>query len=185
MSEQSSACPEALLTQALSLADQDDQAGLTAIETLLRDYGTDPILHFLHGSLLAAVKRYEDAGLAMARALEIAPDYAIARFQLGFLRLSSGDADAARQIWAPLETLAAEDPLRLFAHGLNLLAVDRFEDAKALLNQGLAANGNGPLNGDIRLILERLEGESFEAETAPTSSTHFLLAQQTTRRTTH
>jgi tetratricopeptide (TPR) repeat protein len=185
MSEHSSACPRALLTQALSLADQDDQAGLAAVETLLRDYRADPILHFLRGSLLAAVKRYDDAGDAMTRALEIAPDFAVARFQLGFLRLSSGDPEAARQVWAPLDALDTEDPLRLFADGLNLVAVDRFEEAKALLNRGLAANGNGPMNGDIRLILEGLEVVNFESEAAPTSSTHFLLAQQATRRTTH
>ncbi|WP_425999040.1 tetratricopeptide repeat protein [Caulobacter sp. DWR1-3-2b1] len=187
MQSPSRLCPQPKLTAALQAAGQGDDAGLDAVNALLRDYWDDPTLHFLKGSLLAALKRYDDARLAMGRALEIAPDYPVARFQLGLLHLSSGNADAARQVWAPLDGLPAEDPLRLFARGLDLMARDEFDAARTLLEAGLAANGNGPMNADIRLILEQMDrpGPVAGGEGDATSSAHFLLAQQGARRTTH
>src|SRR5260221_14244355 len=58
----------------------------------------------------------------MQRAVEIAPHYALARFQLGFLQFTSGDAAAAEATWRPLEALPGDSPLRLFSGGVRALA---------------------------------------------------------------
>jgi Flp pilus assembly protein TadD len=90
-------------------------------------------------------------------ALQRSPDLAIARFQLGLLQLTSARPAAAQATWAPLDALGDGDPLRLFKTGLELLAQDRFDDARRLLMQGIARNeSNPPLNRDMRMVLDRI-----------------------------
>ena len=79
--------------------------GLAATDAALADYPADPRLLFLRGSLLAGLQRYDEARAAIAGAVELAPEFAIARFQLGFLQLTSGAAREAETTWAPLRRL--------------------------------------------------------------------------------
>lgn len=194
-------CPQDLLVETLEVASRDDDLGLERIDALLRDYDGDGRLHFLKGSLLAGLKRYDEAMTAMTRAVEVAPGYAVARFQLGFLKLTSGDAMGAAQTWLPLETdLPPEEPLRLFATGLTLLAQDQFETAIEVLRAGIARNTVNPaMNGDMQLIIdealvkiaERDAAKAVEAaagsadEEEPTSAVDMLLRQYGERPTKH
>lgn len=181
-------CPVEVLTEAMNAAAADDAAGLEAIEGLLGRYPLDPTLHFLHGSILAAVRRYPEAESAMARAVEIAPAYEIARFQLGFLKLTSGDAGSAEEAWEPLSQLAEEHPLRLFAEGLLALARDEFEEAVLRIRRGMLNNkDNLPLNNNMRLLLEKMaeHGGPGEDGGEPVSSAHFLLQQAASKRSMH
>ena len=90
-------------------------------------------------------------------ALQRAPDFAIARFQLGLLQLTSAHPAAAQATWAPLDALPATDPLRLFKTGLELMAQDRFDETRRLLMQGIAQNDANPaLNRDMQMVLERI-----------------------------
>jgi tetratricopeptide (TPR) repeat protein len=90
-------------------------------------------------------------------ALQRTPDLAIARFQLGLLQLTSARPATAQATWAPLDGLAETDPLRLFKTGLELLAQDRFDEARRFLTEGIALNRNNlPLNRDMQMVLDRM-----------------------------
>lgn len=147
-------CPDGPLAETLAVAADDDLAALARIADLLHDYPDDPRLHFLKGSLLAAQARFQDGRDAMTKAVEIAPGYDIARFQLGLLELSSGDVEAADATLRPLAEAAQESGLSLFVQGLRHLARDDLDAAEALLRRGIEVNAEYPLvNGDMELVL--------------------------------
>lgn len=151
-------CDDVVMQQVLQAAGAEPEGGLAAIEAALADCPGDPRLHFLKGSLLIGQKRFVGAHRSMSRALEISPDYHLARFQLGFFELTSGEPDAALQTWLPLDVLPAGHWIRLFVEGLRHLAHDRFAECMASLREGIAANAeNDPLNGDMLLIIEECE----------------------------
>lgn len=182
MTTDSTACPPDLLAEALDVVRADDAGGLARLDALLGDYPGDAQLHFLRGSVLAGVKRYEEARDAMRRAVELAPLYAVARFQLGLLELSSGDGAAADETLAPLEQLGGANALALLARGLRLMMRDEFEGALAALREGVARNSENPaINRDMGLIIAELEakvgGGDGPAGDEPTTSTHMLLQQ--------
>jgi Flp pilus assembly protein TadD len=185
------ACPEAQLVEAMALLARDDVAGLRAMDALLLDFPTDARLHFLRGSVLAGATQYEAAQDAMRRAIELSPDYGIARFQLGLLQLTSGAPAAAETTWAPLRNLATSDPLRLFVQGLHHLVRDEFEPAVALLREGISRNSANPaLNTDMALILDQLNFGKDSVHPAdpaaePVSLAHQLLQQSAARQTKH
>ena len=82
---------------------------------------------------------------------------AIARFQLGFFLLTSGDPGEALSVWGPLALLPDGNYLRLFVGGLTHLIKDEFADAVQLLREGIAANDENPaLNGDMALIVDQV-----------------------------
>lgn len=120
-------------------------------------YPTDPRPLLLLAAELAHAKQIDKAEAAYIGALQRAPGFAIARFQLGLLQLTSGRPSAAMATWGPLEALDDDDPLRLFKQGLEALAQDRFEDADRLIREGIAKNTtNPPLNSDMQKVLERM-----------------------------
>ena len=187
-------CPPELLSEALEAMRTDDVDGLRRLDALIERYGLDARLHFLRGSLLAGLKRYGEAHAAMARAVEVAPGYALARFQLGFLELTSGDSAAADATWRPLQDIDPDNPLGHLVRGLQHLARDEFEPAIAALSAGMARNADNPaLNADMQLIIDELKaklggqgdqsGQGGEAE--PTSSAQLLLQQQAAKPTKH
>lgn len=187
-------CPAERLAAAASEF-ADGALGLERAEALLAHYPRDPRLHFLKGSLLAGLGRYDEARGAMQAAVEMAPDYALARFQLGFLLLTSGEAGAAREVWAPLQRLEPEAPLRLFAAGLNLLIEDRFAEAVQALQHGIDRNPDlEPMNRDMRLIIAQVQAlqtgasppAAAAAEDKPeVSAAHLLLRRYTAPPTRH
>lgn len=151
------ACPDDALDALVAELQHDDDGGLASLADLLVSWPLDPRLHFLQGSVLAGLQRYDEGRRAMARAVEIAPDYALARFQLGFLDLTSGRALDAVAVWTPLVNLPEDEPLRLLAEGLMHLASDRFPEARRLLGRGMELNTAVPLiNADMQLILDQI-----------------------------
>lgn len=70
---------------------------LLRVENLLHEFPDDARLHFLYGSTLIGDGRLIEGHRALTRAVEIAPDFAIARFQLGFFQLTSGEPASALQ----------------------------------------------------------------------------------------
>ena len=66
---------------------------------------------FLLGSEYAQIGLVEDALAHLHRAVALAPNYAIARFQLGLLHLTNAQPDEALAVWAPLADLGLEHPL--------------------------------------------------------------------------
>jgi tetratricopeptide (TPR) repeat protein len=177
-------CPDPGLTAVLQVLQADDLAGLAQLDLLLVHYPSDSRLHFLKGSVLAGIQRYEEGRAAMAKAIEIAPSFELARFQLGFLEFTSGLLTDALQTWGPFEELDDSAPFRLFSTGLASLAKDEFAMCDQLLRLGIEANSEHPLiNGDMQLILIEIANElpiSSEAPaTVPTtaSAAHQLLQQ--------
>jgi tetratricopeptide (TPR) repeat protein len=194
-------CSEDAVADLLKLAADDEPAALARIKVLLDDCPDDPRLHFLKGSLLAAQERYEEGLAAMRHAVEIAPGYDIARFQLGLLELSSGDAEAADATLQPLADMEGENALSLFALGLRHLARDNFDRAEALLRRGIELNVEHPLvSRDMELMLAGIadaraaqaalanrppaEGEAPAAED-DVSAEHLLLQRYADKSTKH
>lgn len=189
-----SLCPDDELEQlVLALRDAIDEA--TTLKKALNDYPDDPRLVFMMGSVLAGSGDLVNAHVYLSRAVELAPEFAIARFQLGFFELTSGESNQALKTWARLDMLPEEHYLKLFSSGLRHLIRDEFVECVALLERGIASNEeNLPLNHDMQLIIERcrpyliadqdkksvaqpsVEPEA-EAEQAEESATSILLGQ--------
>ena len=107
-----------------------------------------------------------------ATAVLAAPQFAIARFQLGLLQMTAGRTAVALLTWQPLDALPAEDPLRLFKQAFERLSADDLGGADALLERGIAANTtNVPLNDDMARLRQRIA----DAQSAAGDS-HVLLA---------
>lgn len=148
-------CPEeevAVLLQALE-GEGDDIAELDA---RLANYPNDPRLHFMKGSVLAGIGKAIEAHASLSRAVELAPEYHLARYQLGFFELTSGEADRALSTWGPLLRLPKDAYLRQFVEGLTAMIRDEFEQAIQRFEEGIALNSeNAPMNADIELLLEQ------------------------------
>jgi tetratricopeptide (TPR) repeat protein len=181
------ACPSEEMAAIISATRADPLRGLARMDEALEACPRDARLHFLRGSVLAGLARYAEAHGAMATAVAIAPDFGVARFQLGFLELTSGDAAAAQTTWRPLERLAPMDPLRVFVEGLRHLINDRFAEAVQALERGIDLNDENPsMNADMQLIIEKLKPLTLgPAAAEPVSAAQLLLRQFTDKTTRH
>lgn len=183
----STLCPEDKVAALIATVGKNEPRGMRDLDGLLQDYPRDPRLHFLKGSLMAGRQDYAAARASMRHAVDLAPDYAIARFQLGFLLLTSGEPHAAQEAWGPLHALAADNYLRIFVLGLCHLIRDEFDDTIRMLKDGIARNRENPaMNRDMQLIIE----EVYKKQNAPegsalVSSVDFLLKQSTFKSTKH
>lgn len=181
-------CDDAEMEALVTAVQVDDGEEIAKVDRLLERRPTDPRLHFLRGSLLAGIGRPIEALASLRRAVEIAPDFAIARFQLGFFQLTSGEPGDALSSWGPLAMLPEDHYLRYFVGGLTHLIRDEFGDCVARLQQGMAANDeNHVLNRDMGMIVEKVraldDGAPAQADLDGTASaTSFLLDQFAGRR---
>jgi tetratricopeptide (TPR) repeat protein len=180
-------CPANVLASAAAAVRSDSVRGLAAVDDVLKRYPRDARLHFLRGSVLAGLGRFDEARKAIGKALRIAPGFAIARFQLGFLELTSGAPVAAQATWAPLETLPRDHPLRIFMIGLTHLIRDEFAQAIAQLSRGMELNTDNPaLNGDMQLIIDELRAAGLAPQPdEAVSEAHWLLRRYPKSPTRH
>ena len=156
------------LVASLSTPDADE---LAPIDALLQRFPEDPRLHFMRGSVLAGKSDHIKAHEALSRAVEIAPDYAIARYQLGFFELTSGEADRALATWGPLLRSPKDNYLRLFVEGMVHVIRDEFQEAFAKFEKGISLNQeNIPMNGDIELLMRELKAKMDSGAGAKASS---------------
>ena len=81
-------CDETTLNQLISTLEAGATDDLQQTDRLLSDYPDDARLHFLRGSILIGIGRPIEALPALRKAVELAPDMVIARFQLGFFLLT-------------------------------------------------------------------------------------------------
>jgi tetratricopeptide (TPR) repeat protein len=182
-------CDDQTFNQLMTALERGANDELERTDRLLAEFPDDARLHFLRGSMLAGIGRPIEALPSLRKAVELAPDLAIARFQLGFFLLTSGDAAEALSVWGPLALLANDHYLRLFVAGLTHLIRDEFGDSVQLLREGIAANReNAPLNRDMALIVDQLA--KLSSGTPPSgvddiSATSLLLGQYSPGRTTH
>lgn len=176
-----------VLVQAMAV--NDDQ--LEHVDTLLDQFPEDARLHFLRGSMLIGRKRLIEAHRSLSRAITLAPDFSIARFQLGFFQLTSGEAENALETWGRLDRLPDGHYLRKFVDGLRCLIRDDFIGAIERLQEGIALNEeNPPLNRDMQLIIDEcrplLAGGGARADAGEAASeTSLILSQFTNRSNMH
>lgn len=176
-----------LLQQALAASQANDSE--TAMALLSQASQEEPASawpHFLLGAELAQSQRFQEAETAYANAVLLAPDLAIARYELGTLQFTSGRASPAFLTWQPLLNLPDGDPLKLFILGYVELAKDAFAAALQYFERGIVANTvNAPLNGNIQLLIERIRPllQSQQANAVPETPApeadngeHFLLS---------
>lgn len=85
-----------------------------------------------------------------------APDFSIARFQLGQLLLTKGDAEQAKQTFQPLT--AGADALGAYARAMLALTGEDMQTAVRELQAGLGLTQDIPaLAGDMQRLLEQLQ----------------------------
>lgn len=114
--------------------------------------------HFLLGSEYAALGQMDKAEAGFANAVLLAPDMAIARYQLGLLQFSSGRGAMAMVTWQPILALANDGPLPHFVRGFEALAQDGFEDARRFFEAGIERNvENPPLTADIQKVVREID----------------------------
>lgn len=173
----SALCNEADMTDLVKAMQTDPAQQLDRIDMLLLSFPQDPRLHFLRGSLLVTESRLIEAHASLSRAVEIAPDFAIARFQLGLFQLTSGEAPAALETFGRLDGLPDGHYLRNFVDGLRCLIRDDFQGAIENLRKGILLNHeNPPLNNDMQMVIDRcaplanaVRGERDEETVSETS----------------
>jgi tetratricopeptide (TPR) repeat protein len=138
-------------------------------------------LHYLLGAELAQQKEYEAAVVEMSTALALDPKLHFARFQLGLLYLTMAQPEQSLATWQPLESLEEGAALKSFKRGLEALIRDDFQTCIGLLQLGISQNTqNAPLNRDMNLVIERVNGavaaqvaapiETVAAKPAPSAS---------------
>jgi hypothetical protein len=164
-------CPNEPLNATLKTLQNNDELGLSQLGNLLNQYPFDPRLH-------------KEGRSAMARAIEIAPGFELARFQLGFLQLTSGLAADATATWEPFSELDEDAPFRILTEGLNCLSRDEFVECDRLLRLGMQLNTEHPLiNNDMQLLLDEIrdnlpvDQNETDDGSEPTSATGLLLQQ--------
>jgi tetratricopeptide (TPR) repeat protein len=154
---------EYLFTMGLSASQANDHEG--AIGMYAKASEEDPlsgIPHFLMASEYATMGEISKAEAAFANAILLAPDFAIARYQLGLLQFSSGRAALALVTWLPLLNSPSAEPearaLACFVRGYAALAQDDFEQALAHFQTGLThKTGNQALSDDVGKVIERVQ----------------------------
>jgi tetratricopeptide (TPR) repeat protein len=140
-------------------ANQQQQAGqaLAYLKEATSRTDATAAAHYLLGAEYAHLRLYDRAVAGFESAIAIDPSLAIARFQLGLLLMTCGEADRALDVMAPLEQVMAKDGLALFAQGLRHLAHDEFAQAAASLTEGMQLNQDNPaLNADMQKIVDQI-----------------------------
>ncbi|HWW08334.1 tetratricopeptide repeat protein [Collimonas sp.] len=175
-----------LMQQAISASQaKDSDTALSLFQQASQAEPGSPLPHFLMGAELAQLERMTEAEAAYARAVILAPDFSIARFELGVLQFVTARPAIALVTWQALLELPDTDPLKLFVLGYAKLMQDAFDDAQHYFEQGIAANTTNPaLNGNIQLLIaeiHRTRGtqapatEKMPAQEEP-GDNHFLLS---------
>lgn len=136
------------------------------------------IPHFLAAAEHAAAGDVEAAEAAFANAVLLAPEFALARYQLGLLQFSTGRAAVALLTWAPLLALERGIALGHFAQGFAALARERLEESLEHFGEGLACQDANPaVAGDVRQVVQAVEGllAAGRQEDAPEDTVQHVL----------
>lgn len=144
-----------LISSGLAASQADDSE--RAIRLFQQASAVEPevgLPQFLLGAEYAALGDMDEAEAAFANAVRLAPDFPMARYQLGLLQFSSGRAAVGLLTWQPLLELPESDPLPHFVNGFGALARDQFVEALAFYEQGLQRNTSNPaLSADIEKVM--------------------------------
>jgi tetratricopeptide (TPR) repeat protein len=137
------------------------------------------IPHFLLGSEHAAAGDMAAAEEAFANAVLLAPDFVLARYQLGLLQFSGGRVAMALLTWEPLHALPDDQSLGQFVRGFTALAQGERQEALERFQAGQACpDANIAVAADIVLVMNALRrpGDSQEPPAPDADDGHVLLA---------
>ncbi len=153
------------------IQDLDGPPEWDLLERAATEHPHDPRPLAFLGASLTNAGLVDVAEAAYLTALQRAPGFALARFQLGLLQFTSGRPATGVATWGPLEALGEGDPLCLFKRGMEALALERFEEARRWLLAGKAANTtNEALNRDMQMIIDRMVAANLLAAGGATES---------------
>lgn len=157
---------DSLIAQGLAASQAGDAARAIALFTRAHEMApVSGVPPFLIASEHAAAGDVDAAEAAFASAVLVAPEFVLARYQLGLLQFSSGRAAVALVTWAPLLEAPAGDPLAHYVRGFAALAQDDLPGALLHLREGMALpNGNPAVAADIRRVIESVEALSSGSE---------------------
>jgi len=160
-----------LLRISLDAINQDHHAdAVSLLKTLLERDSRHVFGTYLLAAEHAQLGMMDRAEAGFRKTVDLAPDFPMARFQLGQMHLTRNDGAAARAILAPLADLPAGQALSGYAKGLIAAANDDVGEAVRHLEAGLACEQEIPaLAADMRRVLDNLRAVAGTAEpTAPT-----------------
>lgn len=162
-----------------AIAEDDSATAIAALEQASQFAPDAATPSFLLGAEYARLGRVAEAEHAFTVAVVQDPSLHVARFQLGLLHLTSGKPAHAVLAWQGLDPLPTTHALRFFTRGLTALAQDCFDEARAELERGIAANSENPaLNVDMRMVLEKIATPQQNAapSTDAGAEDHFLVS---------
>jgi len=174
--------PDELIRDGLlaSRADQTD-AALALFRRAASHAPQSGVPHFLIGAELAQAGRTDEAEVAFATALLLAPAMDMARYQLGLLQFTSNRAAMALLTWGSLFDLGPEAVLHHVVRGFASLAQEDFANAVASFRRGIDLNhDNPPLSIDLQGVIDRISAQTSVAAGEPadeaSASQHVLLS---------
>jgi tetratricopeptide (TPR) repeat protein len=155
----------------------DREAALACYARAAEADPASPLPPFLIASEQASAGDFDQAELAFASALLLAPGFALARYQLGLLQFSSQRAAVALLTWQPLFALPESEALLHFVRGFAALAQDAFEEALGHFRHGLACQPANPaLCADIQQVVEAVDRLRAGQAPAEEGKAHVLLS---------
>ncbi|HWS41189.1 MAG TPA: hypothetical protein VN247_07895 [Arenimonas sp.] len=152
---------EEILRLAISAIDQDNHVeAISLLKGLLERDSNHVFANYLLAAEHAQIGMVDRAEAGFSRTVALAPDFNIARFQLGQIHLVKGDNSAAKLVLEPLTRSADQNQeLSHYAKGLVALTEDNVEMAVSELQAGLAYQHEIPaLAADMRRIVSNLAG---------------------------
>lgn len=149
---------EELLRIALDALNQDRHAdAVSMLKTLVERDPKHVFGHYLLAAEHMQLGMVERAEEGFRTAVALAPEFPMARFQLGQLYLIKGDAGSAKATLTPLLALPANVALAAYARGLVAAADEDIEAAIRELQAGLACEQEIPvLAADMQRVLDNL-----------------------------
>ena len=143
----------------------------------------DPRVYVLLAAEFASAEQLDFAEGAYICALNRAPEFALARFQLGLLHFVQHRIAAAFAVWELLKPLGEEHPSQLFSSGIELYAIGKYAEALTTINRGIANNHeNLALNQDMQKIIDAIhrdmnaKEQTNETQTETDVSSVFLMS---------
>jgi predicted Zn-dependent protease len=172
-----------LLRIALDAVNQDSHAdAVSMLKTLLERDPKHVFATYLLAAEHAQLGMMDRAEEGFRRTVQLAPDFPIARFQLGQMHLVKGDASAAKETLAPLAGGPSDKALTHYAMGLIAAANEDAAGAIAHLQAGLAFPQEIPaLTGDMSRVIANLQAmgqhgvSPDEAASGPASAAPLFL----------
>ncbi len=149
-----------ILQEALRFSQAND--GPTAIKLFQNALAINPqsaATYCLLAAEYITLGQVAESEAAYANALVLAPEFHLARFQMGLLQFTSARVSVALLTWQPLLALSDENALKMFVMGFAHMAQDDFEVAISYFERGIMLNADiPPLNTDIQRVIADIRG---------------------------